>query len=89
MTKMYEEFWRGPVSGAIAYFKSKEPRGEFTLVIESKLKEERTLWTEEEERSAIKKELNNDKPAKELSLQLAEISGWNKKDIYAIINSMK
>jgi 16S rRNA (cytidine1402-2'-O)-methyltransferase len=41
MTKMYEEYWRGNVSGAIEYFKSKEPRGEFTLVIEGKTKEER------------------------------------------------
>ena len=38
MTKLYEEFWRGPVSGAIQYFKSKEPRGEFTLVIARKEK---------------------------------------------------
>lgn len=32
LTKMYEEIWRGPISGAIEHFA--EPRGEFTLVIE-------------------------------------------------------
>ncbi len=32
LTKHYEEIWRGPVSGALAYFDA--PRGEFTLVIE-------------------------------------------------------
>ena len=32
LTKLYEEIWRGSVSGAIAHFT--EPRGEFTLVIE-------------------------------------------------------
>lgn len=32
LTKMYEEIWRGSVSGAIAHFGA--PRGEFTLVIE-------------------------------------------------------
>ena len=32
LTKLYEEIWRGSISGAIEYFA--EPRGEFTLVIE-------------------------------------------------------
>jgi 16S rRNA (cytidine1402-2'-O)-methyltransferase len=32
LTKMYEEIWRGTVSGALDHFAS--PRGEFTLVIE-------------------------------------------------------
>ena len=41
MTKLYEEYWRGPVSSAIEYFKSKEPRGEFTLVIEGKKTKDR------------------------------------------------
>ncbi len=89
MTKLYEEYWRGPVSGAIEYFKSKEPRGEFTLVIAGKTKEERSLWTEEELLKAIKKELKAGKPAKEISVELAEQSGWNKKDVYALINSLK
>ena len=32
LTKMYEEIWRGALSGALEHFT--EPRGEFTLVIE-------------------------------------------------------
>jgi len=89
MTKMFEEYWRGPISGAIEHFKSKEPRGEFTLVVAGKAKEERTLWTEEALLKAIKKELKKDKSAKEISSELAEQSGWNKKEIYALINLNK
>jgi len=89
MTKLYEEYWRGDVNGAIEYFKSKDPRGEFTLVIEGKKKEERTVWTEEELSRAIKKELKAGKPAKEISAELAEQSGWNKKEIYALVNQNK
>jgi 16S rRNA (cytidine1402-2'-O)-methyltransferase len=89
MTKMYEEYWRGTASGAIEYFKSKDPRGEFTLVIAGKMKEERSLWTEEELLKAIKKELKAGKASKEISVELAEQSGWNKKEVYAVINSMK
>jgi 16S rRNA (cytidine1402-2'-O)-methyltransferase len=89
MTKLYEEFWRGPVSGALEYFQSKEPRGEFTLVVEGKRKEERSVWTEEKLLKAIKKELKAGKSAKEISTELAEQSGWNKKDVYSLVNQNK
>ena len=89
MTKMYEEYWRGQVSAAIEYFKSKDPRGEFTLVIAGKKKEERSVWTEEELLAAIQNELKAEKSAKEISAELAEQSGWNKKEVYALVNSLK
>jgi 16S rRNA (cytidine1402-2'-O)-methyltransferase len=89
MTKLYEEYWRGPISGAIEHFKSKEPRGEFTLVIEGKKTEDHGQWTREELLEAIKKELQAEKSAKEISAELAELSGWNKKEIYALVNSIK
>jgi len=89
MTKLYEEFWRGPVSGALEYFQSKEPRGEFTLVIEGKMKEEKAVWAEEDLLESIKKELEAGKSAKEISTELAEQSGWNKKEIYALVNQNK
>jgi 16S rRNA (cytidine1402-2'-O)-methyltransferase len=89
MTKLYEEFWRGPVSGAIQYFKSKDPRGEFTLVIAGQQPVDRGRWTEEDMLTAIKKELLKDRSAKEISTELAEQSGWNKKEVYALINQNK
>lgn len=89
MTKLYEEYFRGDIAQASAYFKSKEPRGEFTLVIEGKNTEDYRQWTEEELLKAIKKELKKDKPAKEISAELAEASGWNKKEIYNLIHKSK
>ena len=89
MTKLYEEFWRGPVSGAIEHFKSKEARGEFTLVIEGQKTQDREQWTEEELLKAIKKELQSGKSAKEISAELSEQSGWNKKEVYALVNQNK
>ncbi|MBS4033282.1 MAG: hypothetical protein KGZ85_02350, partial [Ignavibacterium sp.] len=68
----------------IGHFKSKEPRGEFTLVIEGQKTEDRGRWTEEELQEAIRKGLDEKMSAKELSAQLAERSGWNKKDIYRL-----
>ena len=89
MTKMYEEYWRGDISGAIEYFKAKEARGEFTLVIEGRKKEERTVWAESQIIEVIKHELDAGKSAKEISADLAEKSGWNKKEVYALVNQVK
>ncbi len=85
MTKMYEEYWRGQVSSALEYFRSKDPRGEFTLVIEGQQTTDRGRWTEEDLLAAIKKELGGDKSTKEISAELAEASGWNKRDVYNLI----
>ncbi|MBK7455228.1 MAG: 16S rRNA (cytidine(1402)-2'-O)-methyltransferase [Anaerolineales bacterium] len=52
----------------------------------TKLYEE--YW-EEELLKAIKDELKADKSAKEISTELAEKSGWNKKEVYALINQNK
>ncbi len=80
LTKLHEEIWRGTISEALVHFK--EPRGEFVLVIEGRKKEEREKWTEEELLKAIKNELKNKKSAKEISSELAEQSGWPKREVY-------
>ena len=89
MTKLYEEYWRGDISGAIEYFNSKDARGEFTLVIEGKQTADHRRWTIDELSSAIQNELQAGKSAKEISADLATQSGWNKKEVYALVNSLK
>ena len=46
-------------------------------------------WTEAQLQLAIENELKNEKSAKEISAELAEQSGWNKKEIYALISQNK
>jgi 16S rRNA (cytidine1402-2'-O)-methyltransferase len=89
MTKMFEEYWRGDVSGAVAHFKSQPARGEFTLVLEGKKNADGVRWTEEELLRAIEREMKTQKSAREISAELVKLSGWSKRDIYSIINSMK
>ena len=86
MTKMFEEYWRGSVNGAVAYFKSQPARGEFTLVVEGKKADGSEKWTEEQLQRAIENELKNERSAKEISAELAKQSGWSKKDVYRMIN---
>ena len=59
------------------------------MVIEGKVKEERNIWAEDELLKAIKKELKAGKSAKEISAELAEQSGWSKKEVYALVNQIK
>jgi 16S rRNA (cytidine1402-2'-O)-methyltransferase len=86
MTKMFEEYWRGDIRGAVDYFKAQPARGEFTLVVEGKKIQAGALWTEEQLQRAIADELKSEKSAKEISAELAKQSGWNKKEVYRLIN---
>jgi 16S rRNA (cytidine1402-2'-O)-methyltransferase len=89
MTKMFEEYWRGDISGALEHFKAQPARGEFTLVIEGKTTDKNEKWTVEHLQSAIELGIQNGKSAKDLSTELAKQSGWKKKEIYALINEKK
>ncbi len=89
MTKMFEEYWRGDVRGAVDHFKSQPARGEFTLVIEGKTAEKHERWTEAQLLEAIERQASAEKSAKELSAELAKSSGWNRRDVYFMIVSKK
>jgi 16S rRNA (cytidine1402-2'-O)-methyltransferase len=86
MTKMFEEYWRGTVRGAVEYFKSQPARGEFTLVVEGNTNAERDVWTKEQVLTAIEAELKIKKSAKDIAAELAEQSGWSKKEVYRLVN---
>jgi 16S rRNA (cytidine1402-2'-O)-methyltransferase len=88
MTKMFEEFWRGTVSGALAYFRSQPARGEFTLVVDG-AKKNRGEWSEPQTVAAIKSGLEAGETPSRLSKRLAEESGWNKREIYRLIQELK
>jgi 16S rRNA (cytidine1402-2'-O)-methyltransferase len=47
LTKLYEEFWRGTLTAACEYYQTKEPQGEYTLVVEGNTTSERELSVEE------------------------------------------
>jgi 16S rRNA (cytidine1402-2'-O)-methyltransferase len=89
MTKLFEEFWRGPISGALAHFKSQPVRGEFTLVVGGNPNMGRGRWTETEMLAAVKQELKNGRSAREISAELAEQGGWSRKEVYALVNQGK
>jgi 16S rRNA (cytidine1402-2'-O)-methyltransferase len=89
LTKIHEEIWRGPISGAIEHFMQNEPRGEFTLVVAGKTKEEKPKWNENKVMIAVKFGLKLGESPPALAKRVAEESGWNRKEIYTLIMETK
>lgn len=86
MTKMFEEYWRGDLSGALEHFKSQPARGEFTLVVEGRAARTAERWTENRLLKAIGRDLKSGKSARDISTKYIEVSGWKKRDIYKLIS---
>jgi 16S rRNA (cytidine1402-2'-O)-methyltransferase len=78
LTKVYEEVFRGRLSQAIGHFK--QPRGEFTLVIEGKPEQEPEISRQVE--TELRKLYKQGARAKEAVAQLSESSGISKKKLY-------
>jgi 16S rRNA (cytidine1402-2'-O)-methyltransferase len=82
LTKLHEEIWRGSLDEARRYFKA--PRGEFVLVIEGKMKDEKERWAEGKLLAAIRREIKAGETPSALAAKLAEESGWPRREIYKL-----
>ena len=80
LTKMFEEVWRGTISGARAHFAAQEPRGEFTLVISGAPEGER--WDEDRVRAAMEERLRAGLPPAQAAREVAALSGWPRRKVY-------
>jgi 16S rRNA (cytidine1402-2'-O)-methyltransferase len=81
LTKLHEEVWRGTLSGALAEWRDREPRGEFTLVVEGASGP--GPWEESQVRSALAALLAEGISRSEAARRVARQSGWAKSDVYA------
>ncbi len=88
LTKLYEEVLRCRVSEAINHFANTEPIGEFTLVIAGAPTFD-SIWTESRLIDAIRQGISEQKKSTLMARELAQSSGWNRKQIYELIESMK
>lgn len=97
LTKVHEEIFRGSTHQATTHFAGKEPRGEITLVIAgARVKETAPgrrgpkgagaagRWTEARVRRALAATLGGGLSRTEAARQVAAVSGWKRRDIYAL-----
>ncbi len=83
LTKMYEEVWRGTVSGALEHFEQRQPRGEFTLVVGGALKEE-SVWEETRVRQALAELISVGVTRRDAAAQVATLAQWSKRAVYRL-----
>ncbi len=81
LTKLHEEVWRGTLAGALAEWRDREPRGEFTLIVEGAPEPRR--WNEGQVRSALVALRAEGISRSEAARRVARQSGWAKSDVYA------
>jgi len=86
LTKLHEEIWRGTISGAMGYFTRNEPRGEFTLVVSGCSIHGSNKWSRVKVLAEIKAGLKMGESPSSLAKQVAELSGWNRRDVYKLIS---
>lgn len=82
LTKLHEEVWRGTLAGARAEWLTREPRGEFTLVVAGAGAPGR--WEEDAVRTALAPLLAAGVSRSEAARQVARRSGWSKSAVYAL-----
>jgi 16S rRNA (cytidine1402-2'-O)-methyltransferase len=88
MTKKFERFFRGTLSEAITHFQQEPVRGEFTIVC-SGAEIEQELWDEAQVNSALSKGLETNQPPSQLARQVASLSGWPRRQVYALLQEIQ
>ncbi|MGL5080303.1 MAG: 16S rRNA (cytidine(1402)-2'-O)-methyltransferase [Microcoleaceae cyanobacterium] len=83
LTKLHEEFWRGTLAEAIAYYSQQEPRGEFTLVIAG-AEPIPVEFSEAMVRTELQELLQQGLSRSQASRQLAQLTALSRRQIYQI-----
>jgi len=83
LTKLHEELWRGTLSEAIARYTSRDPQGEFTLVIGG-AQPTQPLISESALRAELQKLLEQGVSRSQASRQLAQQTSLSRREIYQL-----
>jgi 16S rRNA (cytidine1402-2'-O)-methyltransferase len=88
MTKLHEEIFRGTLEEALAHYQNRPPRGEITLVIAG-FKELQVRWPENRLEEQLHIALTEGAPLAKIASELAENSGWPRRQIYRRLLELK
>lgn len=80
LTKLHEEFVRGPLSELAARYRDAEVKGEVVVLVEGRAQEAR--WPEAEVVAALEAGLARGERLKSLAGEVAKQSGWSSQELY-------
>jgi 16S rRNA (cytidine1402-2'-O)-methyltransferase len=83
LTKVHEELWRGSIRAAIDHFGG-DVRGEIVLIVAGA--SETSRWDEDRVRAMLRTELDRGALATDAAKRVADLSGWSKREVYALVN---
>jgi 16S rRNA (cytidine1402-2'-O)-methyltransferase len=81
LTKRHEEFWRGTLAEAIDYYKTKEPQGEYTLIVAG-AEVSIAVLTEAQLKAEMRRMLDAGESRSSISKQLAAQTDFPKRQLY-------
>lgn len=87
LTKLHEEIWRGTVANAQKEWTAREPRGEFTLVVAGA--DPPAVWDKGKVEISLAEALAGGATPKDAVRQVTNLSGWPKRDVYALVQKIK
>lgn len=83
LTKVYEEIWRGTLKEAIAFYETREPKGEFTLVLGGN-EVNSLIMTEDELKIELQHLLQQGMSPSQASRHLAALTSLSRRQIYQL-----
>lgn len=83
LTKLHEEFWRGDLAEAIAHYRDRVPKGEFTLVLAG-ASSSQTVWTEAQLQTELEALIAEGMSRSQASRHLAEVTKLPRRQLYQL-----
>ncbi len=86
LTKLHEEVWHGSLAEAREQFRTREPRGEFTLVIAGAPAAVIGRWPPEAVRAALAEARAQALPPRQAARVVAAACGWPVREVYRLLD---
>ncbi|ACK69985.1 Uroporphyrin-III C/tetrapyrrole (Corrin/Porphyrin) methyltransferase [Gloeothece citriformis PCC 7424] len=84
LTKLHEELWRGTLKEAIAFYQTHSPKGEFTIVIEGAILDEKQTLSPEQLKIELHHLLEEGMTRSQASRHLAQLTSLPRRHLYQL-----
>ena len=89
LTKLHEEFWRGTLTEAIAYYQQVTPKGEFTVIVQGKVTAKEQNLSENVLKAELTQLLASGMSRSQASRHLAQMTQLPRRQLYQLALSLE